>query len=482
MTELVAGVRLVLAVVFVVSAVAKLRDRDGSREAVQGFGVPTALVGLVAGGLPFAELACAALLVLPDPFATVGAVASLVLLGAFTLAVVVNLVKGNRVDCHCFGSMGDEGAIGWHTVARNGVFMVLAALSLIGAGSLESVPEVVLDMSGVVALLWTAALLLVAVLVAMGFVLQQLIAGYGAALLRIEALEQAAGIAAPVPAPLFTLPDLDGELVSLKETLSDGMPTVVVFVSPGCSNCTELLPDLAGYQRDEHGPHVLVLSEGSIADNREKAAGSEEPRILLQSDRSLGEEIGILGTPAAMLVGVDGLIAGGVVHGPNPIRQLIESTHDTLLGKTQDHDHGPVHHIEGRPLGAGDEAPEVSLRSESGEPVTLEEVFADDGAVAVFWRFDCGFCAGIVDEVKALEATTSIRLVTESTVEQIRATGLTSPVIRDEGNALGNWLEVPGTPSAARIRGSVLDTGVAIGGPGVLDLLRTSQRSDALVD
>jgi peroxiredoxin len=477
MTEFVAAVRVILAVVFVVSAVAKLRDREGSREAVEAFGVPAALVGVVAGGLPFAELACALLLVLPDPFATTGAIASLVLLGAFTAAVTVNLVRGNRVDCHCFGSMGDQGTIGWHTVVRNGVFMLLAALSLVGAGSLESVPEVVADMSGILALLWVLALLAVAVLVGMGVVLQQLITGYGAALLRIEALEQGAGTAELVPAPMFTLPDLDGELVSLEEKLSDGMPAVVVFVSPGCHNCTELLPDLAAYQRDNHGPHVVVLSDGTVADNRDKASESGEIQILLQADKSLSEQVGILGTPAAILVGVDGNMAGGVIHGPDPIRSLIVTTHNTLLGPPDEsHDHGPVHQIEGRPLGAGDEAPEVSLASETDEPLTAEEAFGDaDGTVALFWRHDCGFCAGILDQVKELEATTPVRLVTVSTVEQIRATGLASPIVRDGGGVLSSWLGVPGTPSAARLKGGVLDSGVAIGGPNVLELLRSTQ-------
>jgi peroxiredoxin len=484
MTELVAAVRLILALVFVVSAVAKLRDREGSREAVRGFGVPAPLVGVVAGGLPFAELACAALLVLPDPYATVGAVASLVLLGVFTLAVIVNLVRGNRVDCHCFGSVGDSGEIGWHTVARNGAFLLLAALSLVGAGSRDSVPEVVWDMSGVVALLWAAALVLLTVLVLAGVVLQQLIGSYGSALLRIEALENATGLAEPADAPLFHLPDLDGKLVSLEETIGDGQPAVVVFVSPSCHNCTELLPDLAAWQRDDHGPHVLVVSDGTVAANREKIVDAGEIQVLLQADRSLSGELGLLGTPAAILVGVDGRIAGNVVHGPDPIRRLWETTHNTLLAGDdhQGHDHAPMHQIEGRPLGAGDEVPEVSLQSETGEPLGLDEVFDDDGTVAVFWRFDCGFCASILDELKALEAVAPLVLVTGSTVENIRATGLTSSIVRDEGSALGNWLGVPGTPSAARIRGGVLDSNVAVGGPDVLDLLRSSARSNALMD
>ena len=127
MTIVVAVVRLVLAGVFIVSAIAKLRDRSGSRAGVEAFGVPAVFVGLVAGALPVVELACAALLLLPDPFATVGAVGSLALLLAFTVAIVVNLVQGKHPECHCFGDLGESGGIGWATVARNVALMVLPA-------------------------------------------------------------------------------------------------------------------------------------------------------------------------------------------------------------------------------------------------------------------------------------------------------------------------------------------------------------------
>ena len=480
MTEIVATVRLILAIVFVVSAVAKLRDRDGSREAVRGFGVPTALVGVVAGGLPFAELTCAVLLILPDPAATVGAVASLLLLGVFTLAVVVNLLRGNRVDCHCFGSVGDQGEIGWHTVARNVAFMLLAAISLIETGSLVSVPGVLIDMTLFQALLWFAGLLAIATIVVMGMALQQLIARYGAVLLKIEALEQATGLAEPQLAPAFTLPDLDGVEVSLVDELAAGRPALVTFVSPNCSNCMALLPDLLEWQSDaEHPVSLLTLSDGSVEDNREKIQDVEGLRVLLQPDRTISDELGLLGTPAAVLVGVDGRVAGAAAHGADAIRQLHTSVLQTMRGDNRDHQH--VHQIEERPVSVGDPAPEVELRSESDEVVTVHEAFGDD-AVAVFWRFDCGFCAQIVDDLRALETTTEIRIVTGSTVEAIRDSGLTSPIVRDLGNALESWLRVPGTPSAARIRDGALDSNVAVGGPDVLDLLRASQRDEALVD
>ena len=109
--------RLVLAGVFVVSAIAKLRDRSGACHAVVAFGVPTALVGAVAAGLPFAEWPPPSCSCCPTR-RTTGSVLALVLLAAFTAAIVTNLVRGNRFACHCFGSMSDTAEIGWGTTPR----------------------------------------------------------------------------------------------------------------------------------------------------------------------------------------------------------------------------------------------------------------------------------------------------------------------------------------------------------------------------
>ena len=47
--------------------------------------------------------------------------------------------------------------------------------------------------------------------------------------------------------------------------------------------------------------------------------------------------------------------------------------------------------------------------------------------VLLFWRFDCGFRARVVKDVRTLERTARVLIVTTSTVEQIRETGLTIP-------------------------------------------------------
>ena len=117
-----------LATIFVVSGVAKLADRDGTREAVAGFGVPPSLVRPVALGLAPAEIVVAVLVLVPAT-AAVGLVLALGLLLAFTAAVVIALRAGRRPECHCFGRIGGAD-VSARTVVRN--------LALAGARALSA--------------------------------------------------------------------------------------------------------------------------------------------------------------------------------------------------------------------------------------------------------------------------------------------------------------------------------------------------------
>jgi len=124
--------RLALALVFVVAGVGKLADRRGVMAAAEGLGVPPALAGPVARLLPMVELAVAAALVW-RPTAAPAAAAGLFLLALFTCLVVLNLRRGRRPPCHCFGRMGEPAPIGAGTVVRNVALMALAIAVLLTA-------------------------------------------------------------------------------------------------------------------------------------------------------------------------------------------------------------------------------------------------------------------------------------------------------------------------------------------------------------
>ena len=105
MTGLVALARLVVGGMWVVSAVAKLRDREGFAAALPALGIPAAVAPTAAIVLPIAELGTAGLLLLPGPWALVGGMAPLVMLLGFTLAIARNLRADEHPACPCFGAL-----------------------------------------------------------------------------------------------------------------------------------------------------------------------------------------------------------------------------------------------------------------------------------------------------------------------------------------------------------------------------------------
>src|SRR4051794_10712615 len=181
--------RLVLAGVFAVAGVAKLLDREGSREGLEGFGVPKNIAAPGSIVLPVVEIAIAILL-LPVATAWYAAIGALVLLLAFIAGIAYNMSKGRAPDCHCFGSLHSEPA-GWSTLIRNGVLAVVALFviarspsdtgsSLIGWIGDLSTGEVIL---GIIAILALVAV------VAEGWLLVHLLGQNGRVLLRLDALE-----------------------------------------------------------------------------------------------------------------------------------------------------------------------------------------------------------------------------------------------------------------------------------------------------
>jgi hypothetical protein len=132
-----------------------------------------------------------------------------------------------------------------------------------------------------------------------------------------------------------------------------------------------------------------------------------------------------------------------------------------------------VRSIEPRPRDIGEEFPEeIELVSEDGSRVSVRDA-TEQETVLLIWRFDCGFCARIVEDVRTLERTERVLVITTSTVEQIPETGLTSPVGTDPDSVVGDWLRVPGTPPAARVERGRLASGLVVGGPDVPALVNS---------
>ena len=116
-----------LALLFVVAALHKLRDRDAFRATLDAYALlPSALTAPLARAVPLVELVAALLLVVPRA-AAVGASIAVLLLSVYALAMGVNLLRGRRdLDCGCMGP-GARSPIGPELLVRN-LFLIVVAL------------------------------------------------------------------------------------------------------------------------------------------------------------------------------------------------------------------------------------------------------------------------------------------------------------------------------------------------------------------
>ena len=109
--------RLLLAVVFAIAGAAKLFNVDGARKSMADFGIPGPLVSPMARLLPLMELLLAVALI-PVISAWWAAIGVLIMLLLFIGAIGINLARGRRPDCHCFGQL-HASPVGWKTIVRN---------------------------------------------------------------------------------------------------------------------------------------------------------------------------------------------------------------------------------------------------------------------------------------------------------------------------------------------------------------------------
>jgi peroxiredoxin len=129
------------------------------------------------------------------------------------------------------------------------------------------------------------------------------------------------GLPAGSPAPDFTLPELSGAEVSLRQ--HRGTDVLLVFFDPDCAPCTRLAPKLERLQREARRMQVLVVSRGSLELNREKAAalGLTFP-ILRQQHWEISLRYAVCGAPVAYWIDAHGVLAAGVAAGEEEVLEL----------------------------------------------------------------------------------------------------------------------------------------------------------------
>lgn len=505
MTDIVLPIaRLLLIAVFLVAGIAKLADLAGSRRAVAGFGVPSALAGPLGLLLPLVELAVAIALV-PAASAWWGALGALLLLLLFIAGIGVNLARGRAPDCHCFGQIHSE-PVGWGTLIRNVLLAAVAAVILapgpgsVGPGLLDWLPGLTLGERVTLG----AAVAVTAVLGAQLWLLYQMYNQNRRLLARLAALEtgrslggsaapetqsrQGPGPAIGSPAPAFALPDLGGRIVTLADLLEAGRPVMLLFTDPSCGPCSALLPEIGSWQRSYAGQvTIAVLSTGSVEANALKSSEHGVTRLLLQERREIEEAYEVPGTPGAVVIQSDGTIAGPAVGGAESIRALLRGVlgpQAAPLIPLQERLSAPTEGARREtapPVAAiGEPAPDVPLIDLMGREVRLSE-FRGRDTLLLFWNSGCGFCQQMLPDLKAWEAgppegAPELVIILPYQLEGNQVVPFRSPVLIDREQAAALAFEVGGTPMAVLLdaEGRVASD-VAAGAEAVFSLANRTQ-------
>lgn len=110
----------------------------------------------------------------------------------------------------------------------------------------------------------------------------------------------------------FELPDLQGKLVRLDETLKANKAVLINFWATWCPPCREEIPDLIELQKEYGGRGFTILGV-DVDESKKKVAsfvqktGINYP-ILLDDGSVVAERYGVVGIPTSVLILSDGTV------------------------------------------------------------------------------------------------------------------------------------------------------------------------------
>jgi protein-disulfide isomerase len=114
------------------------------------------------------------------------------------------------------------------------------------------------------------------------------------------------------------LPNLAGQAVDLASLR--GFRTLVLFWSPSCGYCQDILEDVKKWERNRPAgaPELVIISSGPAEEIRNQGFSST---VLLDQD-NVGKILGAEGTPSAVIINEQGIVASDVRVGADQVFDL----------------------------------------------------------------------------------------------------------------------------------------------------------------
>ena len=316
----------ILVVTLTASGIAKAKDPSSTVEGILNLGLDSvAPLKLTPAVLPWAELVLAAgLLFAPGPLFPVFAIASCALMVFYLVVIARALATGRTEGCNCFGKKS-AAPVSRYTLIRNIALTIAGILTVVASfvGGKAVVYELVgLNGSG---WLWAVGAALIALTlwaIQRGESLAEPAPDIPEVVLPSAADESEDYVRVPIPyASIYTT---DGRVTTLRD-MSRVQARVLFFASPTCGSCTPILKTIPRWQKllPQLGLHPVFSSEEKIRQAHKLEKLDEGVEALVDPKHAAMHNFG-RGTPMAVILGSDGMLAGGPVAGTSDVKQLMD--------------------------------------------------------------------------------------------------------------------------------------------------------------
>ena len=316
----------ILVVTLTASGIAKAKDPSSTVEGILNLGLDSvAPLKLTPAVLPWAELLLAAgLLFAPGPLFPVFAIASCALMVFYLVVIARALATGRTEGCNCFGKKS-AAPVSRYTLIRNIALTIAGILTVVA--SFVGGKAVVYELVGLNGSGWLWAV------------------GAGLIALTLWAIQRGESLAEPapdipevvlpsaadesedyvrVPIPYASIYTTDGRVTTLRD-MSRVQARVLFFASPTCGSCTPILKTIPRWQKllPQLGLHPVFSSEEKIHQAHKLEKLDEGVEALVDPKHAAMHNFG-RGTPMAVILGSDGMLAGGPVAGTSDVKQLMD--------------------------------------------------------------------------------------------------------------------------------------------------------------
>ena len=149
---------------------------------------------------------------------------------------------------------------------------------------------------------------------------RQVLAALSSELVGVPA--QDVGLPVGTAAPDFTLPDLTGKSVALKNFA--GKPVLLIFSSTTCPACQKTYPHLKAFSEARRDIQVVMISRGTAEENQTMVAAQGFGFPVLAWDDAVAQRYQAPGTPFFVVVDGQGVItANGFANTQAELDRLV---------------------------------------------------------------------------------------------------------------------------------------------------------------